>query len=68
MTLMPVRRVKAKLRSGEMYVPGDQWPLFLYQGYVYDANNPWNGLFRSSLLVYVGSFLLVALHTDSLFC
>ncbi|KAG2129163.1 hypothetical protein DEU56DRAFT_915282 [Suillus clintonianus] len=42
---------KAKLRSGEIMVTGDQWPLFLYADYHYDPEDPWNGLFRSALLV-----------------
>jgi hypothetical protein len=46
-------RTKDKLRSGELLVPGDQWPIFLYQGYSYDPDDPWNGLFRSTLLVSV---------------
>jgi hypothetical protein len=52
-----VCRIKEKLRSGEMAVAGDQWPIFLYQGYVYDPEDPWNGLSQSSLLVSV-SFCL----------
>lgn len=46
-------RVKEQLRSGQMTVPGDQWPIFLYAGSVYDPNNPWAGLLRSGILVYV---------------
>lgn len=46
-------RVKEKLRSGEMAVSGDQWPVFLYYGYNYDPEDPWNGLFRSTLLISV---------------
>jgi hypothetical protein len=46
-------RTKERLRSGEMTVSGDQWPIFIYQGYNYDSEDPWNGLFRSSLLVSV---------------
>lgn len=42
---------KEKLRSGEMAVPGDLWPIFLYHGYNFDPEDPWNGLFRSSLLI-----------------
>jgi hypothetical protein len=34
-------------------VPGDQWPIFLYKDYTYDPENPWNGLFRSTLLLSV---------------
>ncbi|KIJ92352.1 hypothetical protein K443DRAFT_135315 [Laccaria amethystina LaAM-08-1] len=43
--------VKQKLRNGELLVPGDQWPIFLYQGSVYDEDDPWKGLLRSTLLV-----------------
>ncbi|KAG1901227.1 uncharacterized protein F5891DRAFT_951100 [Suillus fuscotomentosus] len=42
---------KAKLKSGEIIVTGDQWPLFLYADYHYDLKDPWNGLFQSALLV-----------------
>lgn len=43
--------IKEKLRSGELTTIGDQWPSFLFHGYAYDPEDPWNGLFRSSLLV-----------------
>lgn len=46
-------RIKENLRSGELAVSGDQWPIFLYQGYAYDADDPWNGLCRSAILVSV---------------
>jgi hypothetical protein len=36
-----------------MLIPGDQWPVFLYAGYQYDPEDPWKGLFRSSLLISV---------------
>jgi hypothetical protein len=52
-TFLTSFRVKDKLRSGELVVSGDQWPIFLYNGYTYDSEDPWNGLFRSSLLVSV---------------
>ena len=32
---------------------GDQWPIFLYADYTYDAEDPWNGLLRSAVLVSV---------------
>jgi hypothetical protein len=51
--LLTLPRMKDKLRSGEMVVSRDQWPIFLYHGCVYDPEDPWNGLFRSSLLVSV---------------
>ncbi|KAH7923133.1 hypothetical protein BV22DRAFT_1015956, partial [Leucogyrophana mollusca] len=43
--------IKTKLCSGEMTVSGDQWPIFLYLGYNYDPEDPWNGLLRSFILV-----------------
>jgi hypothetical protein len=46
-------RVKERLRNGELMVVGDQWPVFLYRGYNYDKEDPWNGLLRSLLLVTV---------------
>jgi hypothetical protein len=46
------------LRNGELSVAGDHWPIFLYHGYGYDKEDPWNGLFRSVILVKVGTFLV----------
>ncbi|KAG6914628.1 hypothetical protein DXG01_016213 [Tephrocybe rancida] len=40
-----------KLQSGELLVRGDEWPIFLYQGYTYDVEDPWSGAFRSTLLL-----------------
>src|SRR5258705_9484645 len=51
--LLISRSIKEKLRSGEISVSGDCWPIFLYYGYNYDPEDPWNGLFRSALLVLV---------------
>ncbi|KAG1898670.1 uncharacterized protein F5891DRAFT_1236291 [Suillus fuscotomentosus] len=39
------------LQSGEISVCGDQWPIFLYANYTYDADDPWCGLLRNRLLV-----------------
>ncbi|KAG1771119.1 hypothetical protein EV702DRAFT_1202148 [Suillus placidus] len=44
---------KEKLQSGELWVCGDQWPIFVYANYTYDPEDPWCGLLRSRLLVYV---------------
>src|SRR5215472_2356843 len=46
-----VSRVKEKLCTGEVSVSSDQWLIFLYHGYTYNKDVPWNGLFRSSLLI-----------------
>ncbi|KIM50010.1 hypothetical protein SCLCIDRAFT_146481, partial [Scleroderma citrinum Foug A] len=42
---------RTKLVNGQIQVAGDQWPIFLYANYTYDAEDPWNGLLRSGLLV-----------------
>ncbi|KIM86282.1 hypothetical protein PILCRDRAFT_65386, partial [Piloderma croceum F 1598] len=44
--------IKEQLRSGELVIPGDQWPVFLYANYTFDAEDPWKGVFRSSILAY----------------
>lgn len=49
-------RIKDKLKSGELLVRGDQWPIFLYRDSSYNPEDPWDGLLHSSLLVCV-SFL-----------
>ena len=64
--------MRAKLCSGELVVRGDQWPLLVYTNQEFDPEDPWNGLFRSRLLVWVAqSFPLSSLfmslippHTD----
>lgn len=45
--------VSAKLASGEMAVAGDQWPMLVYVNLQYDPEDPWSGLFRSQILIYV---------------
>jgi hypothetical protein len=58
--------VKAKLKSGDLMVTGDQWPIFLFNEYSYDPENPWNGLFRSTLLVSASILLFDNRHSHSL--
>ncbi|KAG2130522.1 hypothetical protein BD769DRAFT_1627873 [Suillus cothurnatus] len=43
---------KQSLKSSETVVRGDQWPMFLYAGYVYDPEDPWTGLLRSEILIF----------------
>ncbi|KAG1748518.1 hypothetical protein EDD22DRAFT_785573 [Suillus occidentalis] len=47
---------KEKLRSGELWVCGDQWPIFVYANYTYDPEDLWCGLLRSQLLVYMSAY------------
>ncbi|KAH6890794.1 hypothetical protein BKA70DRAFT_1234416 [Coprinopsis sp. MPI-PUGE-AT-0042] len=42
---------RQRLRSRELVPTGEQWPLFLYENYIFDAENPWRGLLRGPLLV-----------------
>ena len=58
--------VKDKLKLGEMMVAGDDWPVFLYDGYHYDPKDPWKGLFHSSLLVTVCTLNMNAHHPSQL--
>jgi hypothetical protein len=46
-----------KLVSGALAVSGDQWPLMVYANQKYDPEDPWDGLFKSQLLVCVGIFV-----------
>jgi hypothetical protein len=48
-------RIRSKLASGEMAVRGDQWPLLLYTKQEYDPEEPWDGFFRSELLLWVST-------------
>ncbi|KAF8332946.1 hypothetical protein F5887DRAFT_1063780 [Amanita rubescens] len=43
---------RTKLTSGQLAVKGDQWPLILYAKQEFDSEDPWDGLFRSELLVW----------------
>ncbi|KAG1763010.1 hypothetical protein EDD22DRAFT_846647 [Suillus occidentalis] len=43
---------KQSLKSSETAVHGDQWPMFLYAGYIYNSEDPWKGLLKSEILVF----------------
>jgi hypothetical protein len=45
--------MKQGLKSGEIAVRGDQWPMFLYAGNIYDPEEPWKGLLRSEILIFI---------------
>ena len=45
--------MREKLKNGEIAVAGDQWPLLLYADCNYNPDEPWDGLFRNKLLVWV---------------
>lgn len=50
--------VRENLSTGEIAVRGDQWPMLVYANQEYDEDEPWEGLFRSQLLVWVQINLL----------
>ncbi|KAG1823891.1 uncharacterized protein BJ212DRAFT_1444806 [Suillus subaureus] len=45
-------QTKESLKTGETAVHGDQWPMFLYAGCIYDPEDPWKGLLRSEILIF----------------
>jgi len=45
--------VSEGLKNSEITVAGDQWPLLVYADCTYDSAEPWEGLFRNKLLVWV---------------
>jgi len=47
--------VRTKLASRELIVCGNQWPMLVYAKQEYDPKDPWNGLFRSQLPIWVSS-------------
>jgi len=47
--------VRTKLASGELIVCGNQWLMLVYAKQEYDPEDPWNGLFRSQLLIWGSS-------------
>jgi hypothetical protein len=56
---IPSISIRAKLASGEMAVTGDQWPVLVYANQHYDSDDPWSGLFRGQILIYVSVVLAV---------
>jgi hypothetical protein len=50
------RTKEEKLRNGNLIIPGDQWPAFLYAKQDFDRKDPWKGLFKNTILVSVSRF------------
>src|ERR1700759_3107887 len=55
-------RTKEQLRSTDTMISGDQWPLFVYSGCEFDPEDPWRGLFKSSILVSVSYLFFGTLY------
>lgn len=51
--------IKEGLKSGELAVPGDQWPIFLWDKLKYDPDDAWNGFLKNPLLVTVCIWLYI---------
>lgn len=49
-------RIRKGLDSGELGVPGEHWPTFVYESYIYDSAQPLLGLFKSAILVSVSIY------------
>ena len=52
------------LKNGEITVAGDQWPLLVYADCAYDPEEPWEGLFRNKLLVWVRPWPLTSKYSQ----
>ena len=48
-----IHSVREGLKNNEITVAGDQWPLLIYADCMYDPVEPWEGLFRNKLLIWV---------------
>ncbi|KAJ3525372.1 hypothetical protein NMY22_g10607 [Coprinellus aureogranulatus] len=42
---------RTQLKTGEITVSGEVWPVFLYREHKYDPEDPWDGLLQGSLLL-----------------
>ena len=56
--------VREGLKNGEITVAGDQWPLLVYADCAYDPEEPWDGLFRNKLLVWVRPWPLTSKYSQ----
>jgi hypothetical protein len=64
--MLTLASIKSKLRAGDLTVPGDHWPVFLYTGALYNAADPWKGLLRSQILISVRCSLPSTAHLSHL--
>lgn len=60
-------RTRKNLRSGELAIPGDQWPIFLWEDLEYNPEDAWKGFLRNTLLVTVCTIFynLITIAHDS---
>ena len=49
-------RTREGLRDGHLKFSSDQWPIFLYANYIYNPDDPWNGLLRSTIMIFVSVY------------
>ncbi|TFK18410.1 hypothetical protein FA15DRAFT_567730, partial [Coprinopsis marcescibilis] len=58
---------RSDLRSGKKVIPGDAWPTFCFKDYVYNDEDPYEGLLKSDLLVtaYRTIFFGASSHKDN---
>ena len=52
------------LKNDEITVAGNQWPLLVYADCAYNPEEPWEGLFRNKLLVWVLTLISTFHSTD----
>ncbi|KAG6376631.1 hypothetical protein JVT61DRAFT_1615 [Boletus reticuloceps] len=52
--------IKEKLCNGQLRVARDQWPIFLYANYAYDAEDPWNSLLCYGILISAYKYIFTS--------
>jgi hypothetical protein len=57
--------VQQNLRSGAWVVTGENWPIFIYEDYKYDANDPVKGFLRSEIMLAVITFSSLSFSANS---
>jgi hypothetical protein len=54
------------LGCGRLQILGDQWPLFLYEEFLYNPEDPWRGLFRSQLIISVSYKMVICTRVSQI--